>query len=114
MIHGGPRTVTAEEERRREEAWHAASAEVIAQAGERFSQIAQVLRLGPRAGRAFVSAAFEVARPVPDRVHVRETTSVVPGIPTRWRDARARTRFRDTAWAMELTRLRSVVEDDVG
>lgn len=111
MNHGGPRTVTAEEERRREEAWHATTAEVIAQAGERFSQIAHVLHLGPRAGRAFVSAAFEVARQYQTGCmyanYERRT-----GHPYPLEGRSGEDTFRDTAWSMELTRLRSVVEDD--
>lgn len=109
MLHSGPRTLTAEEERRREEAWHASTAEVIARAGERFGQIAHVIGLGPRASRAFVAAAFEIARQYQTGCmyanYERRTGHPYPAEGRAGDDA-----YGDAAWSMELTRLRSVVE----
>jgi hypothetical protein len=109
MIHGNPRPQTADEDRRREEVWHAATMEVIARATERYTQLARLLGLGPRGTRSFVSTALEAARqyqagcmyanyerrtghPYPDEG--RDTEDVIQA----------------TAWDMELSRLKATLE----
>lgn len=52
----------AREERRREEVWLAGTNEAAHAAMDRYSQLASMLGVPPRARRAFVSAAFEAAR----------------------------------------------------
>jgi hypothetical protein len=54
--------ISSAEQRRREETWHAATAEVIAHATERYDSMGRLLGLGPRARSAFVSTALEAAR----------------------------------------------------
>lgn len=61
MVHRNP-TAIAVEERRREQMWLAAMHEATETSRDRFTQVAALLRLGPRTTRAFVNASLEVAR----------------------------------------------------
>jgi hypothetical protein len=109
MIPGNPHAPTMEEERRREDVWHAATLEVIARATERYTQLARLLGLGPRGTRAFVSTALEAARHYQTGCmyanYERRTGHPYPDEGRDNEDV-----IRATAWDMELSRLKATLE----
>jgi hypothetical protein len=62
MMQHTQHPTSSADQRRREETWHAATAEVIAEATGRYDSLGRLLGLGPHARSAFVSAALEAAR----------------------------------------------------
>jgi hypothetical protein len=101
----------AREERRREEVWLAGTNEAAHAAMDRYSQLAVMLGVPPRARRAFVSAALEAARqyqmacmyanyerrtghPYPHEGHVHDDV------------------VSESAWLGELERMRACLEQE--
>jgi hypothetical protein len=109
MMEQPQRSHGLDEERRREEAWHGATQEVVERATGRYSQLARLLGLGPRSTRAFVSAALEAARQYQTGCmyanYERRTGHPYPDEGRDNEDV-----IRATAWDMELSRLRATLE----
>jgi hypothetical protein len=103
--------ISSEEQRRREETWHAATAEVIAEATERYNSVGRLLGLSPRARSAFVSTALEAARQYQTGCllanYERRTGHPYPDEGRDNEDV-----VRAAAWAMEVARLQAALSAD--
>jgi hypothetical protein len=108
MIQQSQRPTRADEERKREATWQAATAEVIAVTADRFTQLARTLGLEGRVARAFVRTAMEAARQYQTGCkyanYERRTGHPYPDEGRENEDA-----ARAAAWDVELSRLAAIV-----